>query len=163
MRKHNDEKAALERAAMQQFLHIYNRNHTPLLSIWKRQERPDYVLKNAEHEYLGVEITHLFYNHIEARMLLGRQLERDQAGIGRFEAYIRVMNNLLKQKEEKLGGYNQPFPVSLLMRNASPGFGMSDMIRYRNMVYRPTGMQHVWFLSRERYQQEWLLTNLLEL
>ncbi|OPA77432.1 hypothetical protein BVG16_13315 [Paenibacillus selenitireducens] len=161
MRNHNDEKAALEAAAIGIFLNIYNLNHPQPLSIWKRQERPDYVLTDGRHHRIGVEVTHLFYDHLEARRVLGR-LNPNNHGEESFEEFAQVLNDLLQQKEKKFKKYNQSYPVSLLVRNVSPLFGMSDVLKHKDLYYKPSGMMNVWFLSKDGID-EWLLKDLFDL
>lgn len=160
MKNHNEEKAALEAAAIGIFLNIYNLNHPEPLSIWRRQERPDFVLMDTHHHQIGMEVTHLFYDHLEARRVLGR-LNPNTHGEENFEGFMQVLNERLHQKEEKFRKYNQSYPVALLIRNASPLFGMSDVLKHKNLVYKPSGMLNVWFLSKDG-ADEWVMKDLLD-
>lgn len=160
MRNHNDEKSALEEAAIRIFIDIYNFNRKDDLKVIEKQECPDYILKNIKDEFTGIEVTHLFYDSEEAKMLLGRS-DREFHGLESSTHHIKTLNELLKQKDKKIDKYDVVYPVALLVRNASPVYGMSDFLKYKNEIYKPEKYSHIWFVSKDGNNNEWLLKDLL--
>jgi hypothetical protein len=162
MEKHNKEKRALERAAVHHFLRIYNQNHEIRYRLLYQHDKPDAVLQDSKQRKLGLEITHLFYDAEEAKMLLGRS-NRTAHGPETLDNWLAELNGLIRKKEEKRHGYESSYPISLLIRNASPVFGMSDLLNAKDGVYRPSNLfQQIWFLSRDG-SADWLLIDLLRL
>lgn len=100
MKDHNDEKSALEEAAIGIFIDLYNFNRQDDLKVVKKQECPDYILKNMKEDFIGIEVTHLFYDSEEAKMLLGRS-DRTFHGLENSTHYVETLNELLKQKEKR--------------------------------------------------------------
>ncbi|URJ58873.3 hypothetical protein [Paenibacillus polymyxa] len=142
MRNHNDEKSALEEVAISIFIDLYNFNRQDDLKVVKKQECPDYILKNTKEDFIGIEVTHLFYDPEEAKMLLGRST-KEFHGLENSTHYIETLNELLKQKEKKIDKYNAVYPVALLVRNASPVYGMSDFLKYKSAIYKPEKYSHI--------------------
>ncbi|MDY7993100.1 hypothetical protein ACYCSE_01215 [Paenibacillus sp. SEL1] len=160
MKNHDDEKSALEEAAISNFVDLYNLNREDHLEVIERRERPDYILKSIKDGLVGLEVTHLFYDAAEAKMLFGRSAE-EMHGLENSASYIQVLNELLKQKEKKIEKYDAAYPIALLIRNASPIFGMSDFLRNKNAIYKPEKYTHIWFVSKDGNDNEWSLKDLL--
>ncbi|WNQ12399.1 hypothetical protein MJA45_04945 [Paenibacillus aurantius] len=165
MKNDGGEKRALEKAALKTFLSLYNRNHPIKYRLLYFQEKPDAVIQDARGNKLGVEITHCFYDSHEARRVLGRQhkvREEEEHAWETLDTLIAELNKLIRRKEEKKAHYVDHYPIALLIRNASLSFGMSDILKYREMLCKPGGaFTHVWFLSRDG-TKDWLLTDLCE-
>lgn len=159
--RNDQEKRYLERAAARIFIDIYNRNHEPKLRLLYQRERPDAVLQiqDSLQRQIGVEITHLFYDSEEAKMLLGRsKVNKHSKEI--IELLVKELNHRIQIKETKISTYATEYPIALLIRNASPAFGMSDILREKHLIYKPQAkFTHVWFLSRDG-SEEWLLKDL---
>lgn len=51
MNNHNDEKYALEEAAVSIYINLYNLNHKDKLEIAERRECPDFVPKKRERRF----------------------------------------------------------------------------------------------------------------
>lgn len=160
MKNHNDEKYALEEAAVSIFISLYNLNHKDQLEIVERRECPDFVIKNMKGNLIGLEVAHLFYDSEEAKMLLGRST-KEIHGTENTEDYIETLNGLLKQKEKKIIKYETTYPTTLLIRNASPIFGMSCFLREKTMIYKPSKYNQVWFVSKDGNYNDWLMKDLL--
>ncbi|OXM82847.1 hypothetical protein [Paenibacillus rigui] len=161
MLRNNKEKRDLERAAAQIFIDIYNNNHDPKLRLLYQRERPDAVVQvqDATLRPIGIEITHLFYDSEEAKMLLGRS-KASSHSMELIELLVKELNNRIQVKEAKISTYSSEYPIALLIRNASPAFGMSEILREKHLIYKPQGkFTHVWFLSRDG-SSEWLLKDL---
>lgn len=161
MKNHNDEKFALENAAVDIFINLYNCNHSEQYELVERRESPDFVIRNLEGELLGIEVAHLFYDHEEAKMLLGRS-DKKLHGPETNNDLINTMNNLLKQKEKKVLKYESIYPISLVIRNASPIFGMSDFLRDKELIYKPSKYISVWFVSKDGNYNDWLMKDFLK-
>ena len=161
MLRYNREKHDLERAAAAIFIGIYNQNHTPKLRLLYQRERPDAVLQIQDplQRQLGMEITHLFYDSEEAKRLLGRSKNHAHSQ-ELIELLVKELNYRIQTKEAKISTYATEYPIALLIRNASPSFGMSDILREKHLLYKPQGkFTHVWFLTRDG-TNEWLLKDL---
>ncbi|WP_308634903.1 hypothetical protein [Paenibacillus silvisoli] len=160
MSEHNSEKYLLENAAVNIFVQIYNQSFPGKLTIQVRQERPDVILAHADQEFSGLEITHLFYDSLQAKILLGRS-EDDFDRIETMEKSIYTLNELIKKKERIYKDIGLEFELSLLIRNASPIYGMKDFLKHKDSIYKPFVFTNIWFLSRDG-NDEWLLTDLLQ-
>ncbi|MCS7462230.1 hypothetical protein N0M98_18990 [Paenibacillus doosanensis] len=159
MTTNNQEKRDLERAAVKIWIDIYNRNHDNKLRLLYQRERPDAVIQDSRQRLMGVEITHLFYDSEEAKMLLGRSQTNTHSNEV-VEMLVKELNNRIRIKESKIDTYASDYPISLLIRNASPAFGMSDILAVKHLIYKPRGkFVQVWFLSRDG-NNEWLSLDL---
>jgi hypothetical protein len=146
---HVRQKKALERAAISVFLRLHNERHTPQYRLLYQQEKPDAVLENRQRGQMGLEITHLFYDAHEAMVVLGRTAEprREPEMIG---TWLSELNERIRSKEEKFAAYSHKYPLSLLILNASPEFGVADLLRNREAVVKPKKwFERIWFLSRD--------------
>lgn len=153
------EKKDLERQAIQLFVQIYNCNHDSKYRLLYMQERPDSVLEAGQGNRLGMEITHLFYDSDEAKKLLGRSKSKKDVTKSP-EKLIDELNELISRKESKKKLYSSDYPISLLIRNMSPLYTMSDFIAASEHIYKPNHVfEDVWFLAKGG-SEEWLLYNL---
>lgn len=141
MNNHNDEKYALEEAAVSIYINLYNLNHKDKLEIAERRECPDFVLKNEKGE-------------------LGRSTNEIH-GLENSKDYIETLNGLLKQKEKKILKYETIYPITLLIRNASSIFGMSCFLREKDLIYKPSKYTNIWFVSKDGNYNDWLMKDLL--
>lgn len=162
MKRRDDEKLHLEREAISIFVNIYNRNHPVKLRLLYQQEKPDAVLQNAKRQKLGLEVTHLFFGSEEAKMLFGRSQETS-CSLESLDVLVEELNKRIARKEQKINGYSHDYPVALLIRNASPVFGMSNILAVKGRIRKPQPyFTHTWFLSRDG-SEEWLLKDLNDL
>ncbi|MFC5446955.1 hypothetical protein [Paenibacillus aestuarii] len=162
MNRHEMEKKALEQTAIDLFLEVYNRNHESSLSLVRQQEKPDSVLEDQMHHQVGLEVTHLFYDSEEARLMMARS-EFLKPGAEELESFIKVINDRVRSKEDKLKDYSHEYPCMLLIRNLSLLFGMSDVLGRKDVLQLPGGQfTHVWLLSRD-FTPDWLLIDLYDI
>ena len=71
------EKEDLELAACIYFINRYNQEHNTNLELVKHTDKPDFILSDAvTGERVGVEVTHLYYDENEAKMILGRMTNK---------------------------------------------------------------------------------------
>ncbi|NHN28434.1 hypothetical protein [Paenibacillus agricola] len=157
--KNDREKRALERAAVRIMIEIYNRNHDNKLRLLYQQEKPDAVLEDAYRRKIGMEITHLFYDAEEAKRLLGRSIDNIQR-LAVIEQLIDVLNLRIQIKESKIQTYSNAYPNSLIIRNLSSSFGMSQILQAKDSLRPPLGkFTNIWFLSRDG-SNDWLMKDL---
>ncbi|MFC0214129.1 hypothetical protein ACFFK0_17005 [Paenibacillus chartarius] len=158
--QHFREKKLLERTAIRIFLQRHNERYEPAMRLLYQQERPDAVLENTKTRgKIGLEITHLFYDEYEAKMVLGRQATM-QCEIGGLDKLIGELNERIRVKEGKFAAYSHDYPLSLLIRNASPAFRLTDILERKELICKSAGLfEHIWFLSRDG-GDEWLLAEL---
>lgn len=157
-------KRAWEREAILLFIREYNRlDNEPGYRLLFQQERPDAVLeeKGALRRKLGVEITHLFASQQEAMDVFNRRIPAPRQEGVTIDHLLKELNQLISKKVGKRSAYSMSYPIALLIRNASPDFGMSDFLPRLTEVDLPTGVfTHIWFLSRDG-SVEWKLAELL--
>ncbi|OPH50683.1 hypothetical protein BC351_35825 [Paenibacillus ferrarius] len=159
MNKHEDEKKAMELAAVDIFLALYNRNNPIDLRLIQQQEKPDALLEDEASHPIGLEVTHLFYDTEEARRMMSLS-ELTRPGPELLETFIKVINDRIRTKEHKFKDYSHDYPCMLLIRNVSLLFGMSDILGMKNKLVLPEGyFTQVWLLSRD-FTPDWLLINL---
>jgi hypothetical protein len=157
--EHDEEKRALERTAIKLLVDSINETSEIKLRLLYQQEKPDAVLQDTLNQKLGLEITHLFYNAREAKTLLGKTNAVKQEPVD-FVILLGALNELIEKKEHKKKSYVQDYPISLLIRNASPTFGMSRFLQEIERIYLPEKVfQDIWFLSRDG-TEEWRLVSL---
>lgn len=160
---HSMDKRNWEREAIRLFIDLYNREgRGPGYRLLYQQERPDSVLeeKGGLRRKLGVEITHLFYSQAEAMRVLKQGGPPEPVDPGDFSVLLRELNLLIGKKVKKRSSYSMDYPIALLIRNASPGFGMRDFLARRGEVELPESVfTHIWFLCRDG--EEWKLLELV--
>lgn len=161
MNKHEEEKKALERTAIDIFVELYNLNHQLPFRLLQQQEKPDALLEDADLNKKGLEVTHLFYDTEEARLMMSRS-ELTLPGTEMPDRFIQSINDRVRSKVEKFADYSHDYPCALLIRNLSLFFGMSDVLRRKEKLKLPRGhFTEVWLLSRD-FTPDWLLINLYE-
>lgn len=114
------------------------------------QERPDAVLEDARGNHLGVEITHAVHDSEEAKMLLGRSLT-DFSGLQSFDELLDVIKDRVSDKERKVPTYGRPYPISLIVRVASPVFTVDQFIgalARKELIVSKGSIHEVWILVR---------------
>jgi hypothetical protein len=156
---HNIEKTLLEDYAINYMIEDYERQTGLKYKIISRQEGPDAIIE-VNGNRMGLEITHLYYDRDEAKILLGRS-EYKKHGLERFDRFIYELNELLQKKAIKSYTYNCDYPVSLLIRNCSPIFGLSDFRNSIEHISIPDNKYlNIWFLSRDDNDSLWRLLEL---
>ncbi|SPF45684.1 conserved hypothetical protein [Candidatus Desulfosporosinus infrequens] len=106
---------------------------------------------------LGVEVTHLFYDSEEARLVFGRSSELGHPAED-IEEYIRRLNALLQQKSEKAKGYNHEYPLALLIRVVSPLFHRYDFKVYASRIVVPlSDFVIIWLMFYDFLERRWTI------
>jgi len=151
--QHN-EKRALERAAAEWFLQRYNELVHKVFRITILQERPDVVVEAADGTVIGIEVTHLYYDDLEAKMLLGRSVEEFHRPEN-FTELLDQLDRLLKKKLEVGRKYPWDHPLFLIIRSVSPVFTGEDFAGIEKYVALPTGIyDEIWLLVRDEVNDE---------
>jgi len=153
-----DEKRALEQAAAEEFVEAINRITGSRFQIIRHHDKPDIVIADSlTGRTIGVEVTHLFYDEEEARLLLGRPVDSVPAfKIETMEEFTDRLNELLAQKAEKSDGYEFSGELGLLVRVVSPMFTKADFDRYERLIRVPDNdYHHIWLLFCDFDREKW--------
>lgn len=89
-KSHNKEKVLLEEYALRYFIEDFKRQTGIESKIISRREGPDAVVEYNSTK-IGIEITHLYYDSEEAKILFERS-ESKQHGLERFDKFINQLN-----------------------------------------------------------------------
>ncbi|MBP1995314.1 hypothetical protein [Paenibacillus eucommiae] len=154
-------KRMLEREAVRHFIGLYNQLTDNRLRLLYMHDKPDAVLQDSRGRKLGVEITHLFYDQMEARQLFQHQ-HRSFVCIESFDNLVQELNQLVVRKEAKSAGYSHQYPLALLIRNLSINFGWNDFNQAWDKVRKPSSaFTDIWFLARNHSQpDQWYLKSI---
>jgi hypothetical protein len=159
LKDHNDEKYRLEVAAIKLFINISSAGRGINYNIITKYESPDFILEDESGNILGVEVTHIFYDSEEAKMLLGRS-DKKTHGLENLDTYIEELNSVLKKKGEKGNNYEFDYPLLLLIRNASPFWGLNDIEQSLDKLLVPIGIyKEIWMLTRNN-SSKWYLVRI---
>lgn len=160
MRPHNIEKKNLEKQAIRIFLSLFNTEIKSNYRLITIQECPDALIKNSDGNILGLEVTHLFYDFLEAQIVLGK-IKSKAIRHEEFTILLNGLNELLKKKVKKLSKYKNENPCVLLIRNTSLVFGINDFIDNREKINIPENdFQSIWLVSRGNHLKRWYLLRL---
>jgi len=143
-----NERLALERAACNYFLDSYNRLHDTAFEIVDHRDKPDFWARDTRSgEKIGIEVTHLFFDSREAKILLGRSPDGTH-GTMTISELIERLNDLLAQKITQTAKYNFEGRLFLLVRVASPIFDKKDFEIFEDEITFPPGnvLDEVWLL-----------------
>ena len=153
------EKLRLEKAAIELFVRCFKKAHGKEYKLIQQQERPDAILEDEDGNRMGLEVTHLFHDELEVKMLLGRS-EQQIHGLENFEDHIIMLSSLLEKKGRTGLCYTSEYPCSLLIRNASPIWTSEDFEGYISRIKAPESLyENVWLLTTDRYST-WSLIKL---
>jgi hypothetical protein len=160
LKNHNDEKLRLEEDAIELFIDISREARGINYNFIAKQESPDFVLGDESGNMFGVEVTHIFYDSDEAKMLMGRS-DKKTHGLENLDRFIEELNIALKKKGEKGNNYDFDYPLVLLIKNASPFWGLSDIEHSLGKLQVPIGIyQEIWLLTRDK-SYKWYLVKIL--
>lgn len=148
-----DEKKRLEAAVVEEFLPQFNAiNHSTysLLEI-EDHERPDALLEDCTGTRLGLEITHVYHDDQEAKILLGRS-PIPFSGLQSFNVLLDILLYRIRKKQKDANSYPCPYPLLLLVRIVSPVFtwrDFQDAVRNGLIQLQPSAFNEVWLLARD--------------
>ncbi len=149
MKKTRQDKWNLEREAADLFIHSYNALHGAEFVLTKHIDKPDFVATDKELGLsVGIEITHLFYDEDEARLLLGKTSNHVIADEVVLDKLVSVLNNRLKTKSEKAKHYQYYNDMILVIRVASPVFDKAtfDALERYISIPQTTVFDQIWLL-----------------
>ena len=137
------EKERLEEYAIKYFTAAYPRQLRSLL----HSDKPDFTLLDESNKSkIGVEVAHLWHDKEEAKILLGRS-EKTVHGIMNAADLIRVLNELLMQKANKIVGFKKHDKFFLIIRVASPIFDKSTFDMYEDDIICPVNdYDEIWLV-----------------
>ncbi|RLC36773.1 hypothetical protein DRH29_03825 [candidate division Kazan bacterium] len=148
------EKKKLEKAAFDYFIKSYNLFNGTNFQFNKHSDKPDFIAED-DGQMLGVEVTHLFYDDNEAKILLGRADKRI-SGIMKADELIKTLNIKLADKVEQAAKYDFKNRMILVIRVASPVFDKSDFDREENSIKVPQSVfSEIWMLFYDTNTQSW--------
>lgn len=155
MNSHSHEKHALEKAAIDLFVPLYNARFGKQYRLVEMRDRPDALLEAEDGTRIGLEVAHLFYpGGREAKILLGRA--NGLHGLQTLGKLVNGLNDLLDKKVEKRLGYTCSYPISLLIRSASPIWSGSDFNGVQHMLRVPAEVYHeIWLLAQDNQIPGW--------
>lgn len=151
------EKWLLEEGAAFDLVEALNLEYGFSFVIVEHEDRPDIVIEDQSSGMrIGVEVTHLFYDSDEARMIFGRSLSNERPSEN-IEECIRRLNALLLQKAEKARGYDHKAPLALLVRVVSQVFRREDFPIYNAKIIVPeSDFRYIWLLFYDFNLKRWL-------
>jgi hypothetical protein len=152
-----DEKWLLEEGAAVDLVEALNLRYGFSFEIVEHADRPDIVIEDPTSGMrIGVEVTHLFYDSDEARMIFGRSLNTERPPEN-IEECIRRLNALLLQKAEKAHGYDHEAPLALLIRVVSQVFKREDFQANMAKINVPASdFRYIWLLFYDFSLRRWL-------
>ena len=142
------EKQDLELAACEYFIGSYNAIHHTHLTLGQHRDKPDCVLHDVvTKEQVGVEVTHLYYDAREAKMVLGR-LSKQPHGVMNIVQLIAKLNADMVEKTNRAAKYDFEGKLILLIRVASPIFDKQDFEMYEDEINVPSlnPFAEIWLL-----------------
>lgn len=124
-----EEKRKREVAFAEIFLRLYNAvEPSPLAWIpADARDRPDVRLAYEDGSLLGVEVTELVYDPVEARMTRGRATTIS-SGPQELSTLIEVLRERIADKVRKVADYPFEGPIALLVAVVSPLFTLEDLV-----------------------------------
>lgn len=145
-------KDKLEVAAVSYFLDWYART----FRIVCHQDRPDFLVQEpSSGEKVGIEVAHLFQDDEEARMLLGRSQEWGHSTVTSSDLITRL-NDLLRQKAQKVEDYDFAGSLFLLIRVASPTFDRESFVALQTDINIPfCRFSEIWLLFYDFNGASW--------
>lgn len=159
MNKHDLEKYQLEKAAIDLFIQIYNENSAIKYVTAQKRERPDFLLLDSIGNSIGMEIAHVFYDSLEAKMLLNKSDEFIH-GVENLMVFINEFNKVLSKKCTVRESFEINYQCSLLIRNTSPIFTFEDIRNFIQYIEIPNNnYKDIWILSRNN-RSVWILMRL---
>lgn len=144
------EKLKLEELAIDVFLKHYNSFRDDDLRVLEHRDRPDFLVQNLKtKEKVGVEITHLFYDDEEAKMVFGRPYKRIDNEFD-FNELIFVLNHRLIDKTQDAKDYDFIGQIILAIRVASPAFDKYSFDLYEKDIIIPEKIfSEIWLVFHD--------------
>ena len=153
------EKEKLEIAACSTFLVTYNRDSKSDFKIdddRDKKDKPDLLIKDSKtEEVIGVEVSHLYYDKKEAKMLLGRSTEKNH-GLMNSDSAIKELNSLLNKKVKQAENYNYDKKLFLVIRVTLIIFNKDTFDMFNDKITIPeNNFDQIWLNFYDRSIQDW--------
>ncbi|KUO53515.1 MAG: hypothetical protein APF76_11945 [Desulfitibacter sp. BRH_c19] len=150
MNENQSEKRMLEKAAIELFICSFKEIFGVEYKVVCYQERPDAILEDPEGNRLGMEVTHLFYDELKAKILLGKSNSTGHKTES-FYKYLDVLNDLLDKKAKTGLNYPIGYPCSLLIRDTSPVWTKEDFEEANSLIKLPQKVyKDIWLLTQDK-------------
>jgi hypothetical protein len=148
-----------EIAACQSFVESYNNLKKTNFELDDKRvvkDKPDCLVRDKISGIsIGIEISHLFYDSKEAKMLLGRSSDKIH-GLMNSTAVLQTLNERLKKKCTQAEKYEFEGKMFLVVRVASPIFDKSTFDRFEDDIIVPSNVfDQIWLLFFDFREQEW--------
>lgn len=142
-----NEKKRRELSTLDQFLGVLNQEKGRNFKLKVHRDKPDFEIQdNSVGEVLGIEVTDLFYDEDDAKMLLGRS-KKNMSNDQFSDELMEKLSERIKQKEEDAKGYSYNGSISLLIRVTSPIWGKSTFEMFEYDIQIPnTIYQEIWLV-----------------
>lgn len=144
-----NQKQRLERSVLDRFLEAYNQLNGTHLRFRKHSDKPDFIAEDSTcNHVIGIEVTHLYYDPDEAKILLGRSSKNNHDSMYANELIV-TLNKRLQNKTESARKYKFKHKMLLIVGVASPIFDKSTFDRYGEDIIIPAGVfDEVWLVFR---------------
>lgn len=153
------EKNRLEEAACNYFIEAYNQLNSTGFKIKQHRDKPDFVVEDSvSDQVIGIEITYLYYDAEDAKMLLGRSKKRlhEPHGLMKHTDWIKALNVRLHEKDLAARKYNFEHRMFLVIRVAPSPFDKSTLSTYGDdIVIPPDVFDEIWLLFYDLSRQAW--------
>lgn len=153
------EKTELEEAACNYFIDAYNQRRGTAFKIKQHRDKPDFVVEDpVSGQVVGIEITHLYYDPEDAKMLLGRSNKKlhEPHGPMNDTDWIDTLSTRLQEKDLAGREYNFEHRMFLVVRVAPSPFDKSTLQMYEDdIVIPPSAFDEIWLLLYASSRQAW--------
>ena len=144
---HTREKRKREYSILKSFLKYFNKEKQSNFELKDRREQPDFeIIDQSTGKVLGIEVTDLFYDDDDAKILLGRTNETI-SNSQYSDALMEKLSCRIKSKEKRAKNYLYTGHLLLIIRIASPIWGKSTFEMFRSDLS----------ISTEIYREIWLV------
>lgn len=143
--QHSEEKRLLEKYSVTAFTHKLEEQGRHLRYI-RHRDMPDTVVSDVHGNEIGVEVTYIFYDEDEARLLLGKE-PRKRSHSHQESEIIDILNKRLLKKAQKAKNYDFDGKLILLIHSPSPLAEEETFEKFKNKIVIP----------ESRYNEVWLI------
>lgn len=154
--EHSEEKQLLEKYSVTAFTHKLAEDGRHLKYV-RHRDMPDTVVTDKNGNEIGVEVTYIFYDEDEARILLGKE-PRSRTHRHEEAEIIDILNERLQKKAHKAVGYDFPGPLILLIHSPSPLAEEETFEKFKeNIVIPQSRYSEIWLIVEEEGDDQELI------
>lgn len=143
--QHSEEKRLLEKHSVTAFTRKLEEDGR-ILKYIRHRDMPDTVVSDVHGNEIGVEVTYIFYDEDEARILLGKE-PRNRTHRHQEAEIIDILNERLEKKAQKAAGYDFSGKLILLIHSPSPLAEEDTFEKFKKSIVIP----------ESRYSEIWLI------